>query len=108
QSFPGMEALGIASIVPRQALAAHEAAMRRSGHPGYAVHPDEPRDLYTAITHIEPFGGRNLRAFGFDMFSEPVRRAAMERARDGGQAALSGKVVLVQEGASSQQAGALM
>ena len=113
QSFPGMEALGIATIIPRRQLAAHEAAMRRQGHPDYAVRPDDPREVYTAITHIEPFGGRNLRAFGFDMFSEPVRRAAMERARDSGQAALSGKVVLVQEGVAhegpgSQQAGALM
>ncbi|RZA35794.1 MAG: PAS domain S-box protein [Lysobacteraceae bacterium] len=113
QSFPGMEALGIATIVPAGQLAAHEAAMRRQGHPDYTVRPAEPRPIYTAITHIEPFGGRNLRAFGFDMFSEPVRRAAMERARDSAQAALSGKVVLVQEevaheGPASQQAGALM
>ena len=113
QSFPGMEALGIATIIPRRQLAAHEAAMRRKGHPGYVVRPEEPRETYTAITHIEPFGGRNLRAFGFDMFSEPVRRAAMERARDTGQAALSGKVVLVQEevgheGPGRQQAGTLM
>jgi len=108
QSFPGMEALGIATIVPPQQRAGHEAAIRGQGHPGYAIQPAGPRDLYTAITHIEPFGGRNLRAFGFDMFSEPVRRAAMERARDTGQAALSGKVVLVQEGAAAEQAGALM
>jgi PAS domain S-box-containing protein len=109
QAFPGMEALGIAAIVPAAQLAAHEAAMRRQGHPGYAVRPPGPRDIYTAITHIEPFGGRNLLAFGYDMYSEPVRRAAMERARDSGQAALSGKVVLVQEGAAdSAQSGVLM
>jgi len=109
QSFPGMEALGIATIVAPGQLAAHEAAMRRQGHPDYAIHPAGPRPLYTAITHIEPFGGRNLLAFGYDMYSEPVRRAAMERARDSGQAALSGKVVLVQEGAAdSAQSGALM
>ena len=113
QSFPGMEALGIATIIPHRQLKAHEAAMRRQGHPGYAVRPEQPREAYTAITHIEPFGGRNLRAFGFDMFSEPVRRAAMARARDTGQAALSGKVVLVQEevgheGPGRQQAGTLM
>ena len=42
---------------------------------------------------------RNLRAFGYDMFSEPVRRAAMEAARDSGQAAATGRVTLVQEGA---------
>ncbi len=113
QSFPGMEALGIATIVPSSQLAAHEAAVRRRGHPDYTLHPEGPRESYTAITHIEPFGGRNLRAFGYDMYSEPVRRAAMERARDSGLAALSGKVVLVQEGvahegAGASQAGALM
>jgi len=86
QAFPGMEALGIASM-----LEAKPGAMR------------------TAITHIEPATLRNGRAFGFDMYGEPVRRAAMERARDSGGAALSGKVVLVQEGAGgAPQSGALM
>ncbi|MEX5744940.1 CHASE domain-containing protein [Massilia sp. X63] len=113
QSFPGMEGLAISTIVPAARLAEHEAAMRRKGYADYRIHPPGPRDMYTSITHIEPFGGRNLRAFGYDMFSEPVRRAAMERARDSGQAALSGKVVLVQEGTAHegparQQAGALM
>lgn len=50
----------------------------------------------------------NQRAFGFDMFSEPVRRAAMERSRDTGRAALSGKVILVQEGEDGKQPGFLM
>jgi PAS domain S-box-containing protein len=42
------------------------------------------------------------------MFSEPVRRSAMERARDTNTAALSGKVVLVQETDKEVQAGTLM
>ena len=42
------------------------------------------------------------------MLSEPVRRAAMERARDQDVAALSGKVVLVQEIDINVQAGTLM
>lgn len=108
QSFPGMEALGIATLVPPGQLAAHEAALRREGFPGYRVTPPGQRPVLTAITHIEPFTDRNLRAFGFDMYSEPVRRAAMERARDSGLAALSGKVVLVQEGQGARQSGALM
>ena len=107
QSFPGLEALAIASVIPPGALAAHEARVRAEGFPGYRVHPadGQPR---TAISHIQPFNARNLRAFGFDMYSEPVRRTAMAVARDSGQAALSGKVVLVQEGGASRDAGFLM
>ena len=41
------------------------------------------------------------------MYSEKVRRAAMDAARDAGSVALSGKVWLVQEG-ENPQPGALM
>ena len=111
EHFPGIEALGIASIVAPGQLAAHEAAVRAQGFPGYSVHPGgarpAPDAIVSSITHIEPFTGRNLRAFGYDMYSEPVRQGAMAAARDSGLAALSGKVVLVQE-ASNPQAGVLM
>ena len=42
------------------------------------------------------------------MHSEPVRRKAMEQARDNDVAALSGKVLLVQETDEDLQAGTLM
>lgn len=113
QSFPGLEALGIASAMTPGDVAAHEARVRAEGFPEYRVQPgvarsDPQRPLVTAISHIEPFSGRNLRAFGFGMYSEPVRRAAMAAARDNGQAALSGKVVLVQEGSGGTGSGFLM
>ena len=76
--------------------------MRAEGFPGYDVNPPGPRDVYTSIVCLEPFSGRNLRAFGYDMFSEPVRRAAMAQARDTGKSAISGKVTLVQEGDSGE------
>lgn|GEM_PF-789243 len=108
QSFPGLEALAVATLIPPGALAAHEDKVRAEGFPNYRVYPAEGGQPQTAISHIEPFNARNLRAFGYDMYSEPVRRAAMAAARDSGQAALSGKVVLVQEGGASRDAGFLM
>jgi PAS domain S-box-containing protein len=106
--FPGIEALGIAAIIPPGRLDAHVAAMRAEGFRDYAIKPSGARPVITSITRIEPFSGRNLRAFGYDMFSEPVRRAAMEAARDSGRAAATGKVVLVQEGRGDDQPGFLM
>ena len=106
--FPGIEALGIATILDPAKLDAHVAALHAEGYPQYALKPGGVRATVTAITHIQPFGGRNLRAFGYDMFSEPVRRRAMEAARDGGGAAVTGKVVLVQEDGVAQQSGVLM
>jgi len=108
RSIPGVQGIGFALLIPPQQLARHIAAIRAEGFPEYTVRPPGERAVYTSIIYLEPFRDRNLRAFGFDMFSEPVRRAAMERARDTGEAALSGKVELVQETATDVQAGTLM
>ncbi len=107
-SVPGVQGIGFAQIIQPSELAAHTARIRAEGFPDYAVRPAGKRAVYTSIIYLEPFRDRNLRAFGFDMFSEPVRRAAMEQARDTGEAALSGKVQLVQETATQVQAGTLM
>ena len=39
--------------------------------------PREPRDEYHAIVYLEPSDAHNRAALGFDMFSEPTRRAAV-------------------------------
>ena len=107
-SLPGVQGIGFSQVIPPHHLAAHIATTRAAGFPDYTVRPAGERALYTSIIFLEPFRDRNLRAFGFDMFSEPVRRAAMERARDTGAPALSGKVELVQETGTEVQAGTLM
>jgi PAS domain S-box-containing protein len=108
RSVPGVQGIGFAQLIPAAGLAGHVARIRAEGFPEYNVRPAGERAVYTSIIYLEPFLERNLRAFGFDMYSEPVRRAAMERARDTGEAALSGKVELVQETGTDVQAGTLM
>lgn len=106
--FPGIQGIGFSKVIPPAELADHIAKIRSEGFPSYSVRPDGKRELYTSIIYLEPFSGRNLRAFGYDMFSEPVRRAAMERARDTGKMAISGGVTLVQEDETDIQRGFLM
>jgi PAS domain S-box-containing protein len=108
QQLPGIQGIGFALLIPRQALAQHVQEIRAEGFPAYGVRPEGEREVYSSIIYLEPFTNRNLRAFGYDMLSEPVRRAAMERARDQGTVALSGKVILVQETDEDVQAGTLM
>lgn len=108
ESVPGVQGIGFAQAIQPAALKSHIAAIRREGFVDYTVRPAGVRPLYSSIIYLEPFSGRNLRAFGFDMFSEPVRRKAMEMARDTGQPSLSGKVELVQETGADVQAGTLM
>lgn len=106
--LPGITGTGFAQLIPPDQLDEHIRQVRAEGFPDYTVLPPGKRDVYSSIVYLEPFSGRNLRAFGYDMFSEPVRRAAMERARDENAPALSGKVTLVQETDEDVQAGTLM
>ncbi len=108
EHFNGIQGLGFALSIPSTQLSTHQASIRAEGFPDYKVWPEGERELYTAIVYLEPFIERNLRAFGYDMYSEPVRRAAMERARDENIVALSGRVMLVQETDENVQAGNLM
>ncbi|MDD5277633.1 MAG: EAL domain-containing protein [Methylovulum sp.] len=108
RNIPGVQGIGFAQVIPTGELADHTARIRSEGFTEYTVHPSGARDPYTSIVYLEPFRDRNLRAFGFDMYSEPVRHAAMDQARDTGEAALSGKVELVQETGTEIQAGILM
>ncbi|WP_294892279.1 MULTISPECIES: diguanylate cyclase domain-containing protein [unclassified Sulfuricurvum] len=86
QNFPGIQGFGFTRVVDS----------------------DGKLGLRTAIVYLEPLDERNLRAIGYDMYSEKVRREAMTRAVVTGRAAASGKVRLIQENTIDEQAGFLI
>jgi PAS domain S-box-containing protein len=108
KELPGIQGIGFSLLIPREELTRHILEIRSEGFPEYNLKPDGDREIYSSIIYLEPLSDRNLRAIGYDMFSEPVRRTAMEKARDNDVVTLSGKVVLVQETNTDIQAGTLM
>lgn len=108
QNFPGMQGVGHMRYVPGPQLAAHVAAVQAEGFPDYAVTPPGQRSQYAPVVYLEPFAGSNMQAFGYDALSEPVRRGALEQARDSGLPTMTGKILLKQETADPVQAGFLL
>ncbi|MGY6275394.1 CHASE domain-containing protein [Methylomonas sp. MgM2] len=106
--YPGIQGVGFSLIVPKENVESHAEAIRKKGFSNYRIYPPGDRDVYTSIIYLEPFANRNLVAFGYDMFSDPVRRQAMVYARDNDTVGISGKVTLVQETNEDIQAGFLM
>ncbi len=105
--YPGIQGVGFAQRIPGEELQAHLASMRASGFPDYVVTPEGARPVYASVIYLEPFAGRNMRAFGYDMYTEPVRRAALDEARDTGSVALSAPLHLLQETKSAPEVGLL-
>ena len=106
--FPGIHGIGYLPLLPGSERARHEAQVRAQGYPDYAIRPPGQRAWHAPITYLEPLSDSNLLAFGYDLWSEAVRRAALERARDTGQAAMTGKIRLVQDAGSGDAYGFLV
>lgn len=109
KNYPGIQGIGYSRKYRREEVPDLINAMRQRGFREFKIWPESERSEYNAIIYLEPLDDRNRVAIGFDMFTEPVRRQAMETARDSGSPTASGRVVLVQEGNSeNRQAGFLI
>ncbi len=107
--FPGTLGIGYSQWLAPSQVSAHIEKIRQQGFPSFTIRPAGKREQYSSIIFLEPFNKQNQRAFGYDMYSESVRRQAMIKARDSGKSAISGKVTLVQEAdTGSAQAGFLI
>ncbi|WP_291169137.1 CHASE domain-containing protein [Erythrobacter sp.] len=100
-NYRGAEGIGWAPVVEAEELAEFEARLGMSRVEEQSVSPsieEQPRDTLTPILYLQPDTVRNRRALGYDMYSEPVRRAAMDLAAANDRPTASGPIVLVQEG----------
>lgn len=108
QSMPGLNGLAIVTTLDPDQISAHERRMRAQGYPGYAVLPRASDALSAAITHFEPLTARNTGLLGLNVYSEPVRRRAMDIARDSGEATLSDKLTFAYTDADDSGVGVLI
>jgi PAS domain S-box-containing protein len=104
ERYAGIQGIGFSKRTPARDVPAGSDA---TGAQGPAGSRDGGSDHFP-IVYLEPLDPRNQAALGFDMFSEPVRREAMERAWRSGLPALSGRVTLKQEIDARPQAGFLL
>jgi PAS domain S-box-containing protein len=106
--YPGMLGIGYSHRVQPGEEAAIQEMFVNQGRTNLHIWPEFPREEYHTVIFLEPATPRNVAAMGYDMFTDPVRREAMERARDTGLPAASGKVTLVQEIDHQKQPGFLV
>lgn len=104
--YYGADGVGWARVIDRADMRAFEAEMAEeygASVPIRAVAREEDGTAAQArrrvpVTYLFPTSERNRRALGFDMYSEPVRREAMDEAERSVRPTASRRLVLVQEG----------
>ena len=95
--FPSLAGLGFAAYVSRHGMEELQRDMRAQGRGLLSVWPHGVRETYGPILYLEPRTAENLNAIGFDMYSDPVRHAAMETAMLDATPHMTGRVQLVQD-----------
>jgi len=109
-----MQTLEWVPRVEHESRQAWEERARREGLADFIIRerglsgglrPATTRPEYFPVYYVEPVAG-NEPAIGFDLASNPVRRAAIERARETRLPSSTGRVTLVQE--TDSQFGALL
>lgn len=106
--YPGIQGIGYVRRIGVRQMADHIASVRAEGVHNYLVNPLGTGPYYYPMVYLEPGTERNLRALGYDAFSDPNHRQAMEQARDEARPTVTPKVVLVQEELAEDQASFLM
>src|SRR5437867_8376056 len=93
-NYRGMLDMGFAERVLPEEKRQHSAAMRTQGDPSYTLVPEGERDEYFPIRYLSSATNSPKWAPGWDAFSEPKRRTAMESARLVDRPTATGKVTL--------------
>ncbi|MGD0517397.1 MAG: CHASE domain-containing protein, partial [Thermoguttaceae bacterium] len=100
-----LQALAWLPCVLQSQRADYEERQRKEGWIGFQIKdltPDrrfisaDKREEYYPVEYVEPLKG-NVIKIGFNMASEPIRRAAMEKARDTGKATVTERIQMMQD-----------
>lgn len=93
--FPGVRGIGFTAFVKPADVGSFLAETRADGAPDFGIHPDGG-DEFMIVKYMEP-ESRNMLALGMNVATHEGRRAASWKAAESGEAAVTPRVMLVQD-----------
>lgn len=108
ERFTGAQGIGYAKFIKPNEIDSFEDFAKTEYYPDFNIFPTGEREIYTAITVIQPDNESNNIAIGYDMYSESIRKNAMDLARDTGNTHISNSVLLLQGAERGIKPGFLM
>ncbi|MER9404720.1 CHASE domain-containing protein [Mesorhizobium caraganae] len=101
-NFAGLRGIGYLRLAKAGDEAAVERDMLRDRGVPHAVYPDTAQSWRTPVVLFEPLDPANESTIGYDMFTEPARREAIEKAMADDAQHASGLVQLGQGAGAAQ------
>jgi signal transduction histidine kinase/DNA-binding response OmpR family regulator len=104
--FPGIVGITFVRRVAGADRAAYvdrvrgDTSVTAEGYPYFEIWPAGDRSEYFVYEYLEPFLA-NSPTFGYDVGTDPIRRAALERARDTGAPVVTSRLHLIADTANT-------
>ncbi|WP_372655503.1 CHASE domain-containing protein [Halobacteriovorax sp.] len=95
EKYPGINGIGIILKLDKEEVKRF-TKRQQEVYPDFRVYPKHDKDEFWPITNIEPVDV-NRKALGLDMAHEKNRLTAAKKARDSGEAHMTGPIQLVQD-----------
>jgi CHASE1-domain containing sensor protein/two-component sensor histidine kinase len=108
RDLSGVQGIGFARVFALEDSVKAQAEILGQYGVTVDIRPQTDQTWRVPIVLLEPDNQRNVNALGYDMYAEPVRRAAIDRALTTGEPQMSGPVLLVQETDTDRQTGFLV
>ncbi len=106
--YPGAQGIGFLELVKRDQKDAFETNLQQHGLPEFKIRPEQNQQDYFPVVYFEPLDDHSPVDVGFDMQTEPVRRTAMETARDTGLPTTTARLMLSDPGSETSEPGFLI
>lgn len=97
ERYPGVAGIGYCEWINADQKAAFTAQMQHEIASGFRVWPESNLPVSVPVLHLEPQHLRGAQVLGYDLYTDPIRRQALDTARDTGQPVASGKLRLEPE-----------
>ncbi len=94
RQLPGLQGLGYVAYLEPASLTALQLKRRDAGDGLFMLKPRGVRPHYGAIVYFHPEDASSRETIGYDQYSDPARRAAMDAARDSGSVQMTAPLTL--------------
>lgn len=97
KNYPDIQGIGVSRYLHKDEVGAFLERRYAQGDTDYKIFPEGDREVYVPVTFNAQYAGNNGKSRGYDGYTDPERRKAMDEAVTTGQPTMSGVVQLVSE-----------
>lgn len=108
KKYPGVLAIGYAPVVDPDRTESFIQDVQKNDLKDFRIFPEKVTKKYAPVLYIEPRLERNLKAIGFNFYSEEDRTDALDRAYKLKDLSVTSKIELINEPDNDKQPGFLI